>query len=98
MAGAEARVDLIGFTGTTEVVPCYNTPSNGFSPQPVKPIDFSRLMYGLKRLRRNSEIGVELTELRWQGLKPVLIRLALSARLKSCPVTLPPPVEFFRSL
>jgi hypothetical protein len=23
MAGAEARLDLIGFIGTTEVVPCY---------------------------------------------------------------------------
>jgi hypothetical protein len=26
IAGAEARVDLISFIGTTEVVPFYNTP------------------------------------------------------------------------
>jgi hypothetical protein len=25
MAGAEARLDLIAFIGTTEVVPCYKT-------------------------------------------------------------------------
>ena len=29
MAGAEARVDSIGFIGTTEVVPFYNAASNG---------------------------------------------------------------------
>ena len=30
IAGAEARVDLINFSGTTEVMPCYNAASMKF--------------------------------------------------------------------
>ena len=37
IAGAEAHADLIGFIGTTEVVPCYSAPREGLFPQPVKP-------------------------------------------------------------
>ena len=29
IAWAEARIDFIGFIGTTEVVPCYSTRSDG---------------------------------------------------------------------
>ena len=53
---------------------------------------------GLTGLRKKCEERANRQiEIR-QGLKPTLILLAFSARLKSCPVTKLPPCEFFRSL
>ena len=36
-------IDFIGFIGTTEVVPCYKTSSDGVFPQPVQARPFAAL-------------------------------------------------------
>src|SRR5271165_5020428 len=43
---------------------------------------------GLKRLRKNSDLGRFPARRLWQGLKPALF-IRLTARLKSCPFTKP---------